>query len=79
MAQIPVMVSNLPEMREVVSSSQVGVVMEDWSREAFLNTLSKLVSMDRDYLKNQLTKTSQEFCWEEQEKVMLAAYQQYII
>ncbi len=25
-----------------------------------------------------LTQTSQEFCWEEQEKVMLAAYQQYL-
>ena len=78
MAQIPVMVSNLPEMREVVSSSQVGVVMEDVSRESFLNALSKLASMDRDHLKNQLSKTSQEFCWEEQEKVMLAAYQQYL-
>jgi glycosyltransferase involved in cell wall biosynthesis len=79
MAQIPVMVSNLPEMREVVSSRQVGVVMEDWSREGFLNALGKLESMNGECLTNHLSKTSREFCWEEQEKVMLAAYRQYIL
>jgi glycosyltransferase involved in cell wall biosynthesis len=78
MAQIPVIVSNLTEMREVVSSRQVGVVMDNWSREGFLNALGKLELMDGECLTNHLSKTSREFSWEEQEKVMLAAYRQYI-
>lgn len=78
MAQIPVVISNLPEMREVVSSRKIGVVMENWTQESFLDALNRLESMNQANLTNQLTKTSQEFCWEQQETVMLEAYQQYI-
>jgi glycosyltransferase involved in cell wall biosynthesis len=78
MARIPVIVSNLPEMREVVCSYQVGVVMEDWKSQSLLNALTQLESIDSVYLSSQLSKANQEFCWEQQEKAILEAYRRYL-
>ena len=56
MADLPVITSNLPEMRRVVEDYGVGVVSEDNSLTGLLDAIQKLVSSDRISLTQNISK-----------------------
>lgn len=74
MANLPVITSNLPEMRKVVENYGVGVVAEENSIDGFLCAINKLVAMNHDTLRENIAETHSVFSWESQEKTLLRAY-----
>ena len=73
MSGLPVVVSDLPEMKKVVESTKVGVVLKQYTSEALYELI-----MEYDF--NQInradikTATLQYYNWNSQEEIMLAEY-----
>ena len=75
MAALPVLTSDLVEMRRLVEEEGVGVVAEDNSVEGFRNAVRS--SLDQDYrsVYENVLRARRKYCWEEQEKVLLEVYE----
>jgi glycosyltransferase involved in cell wall biosynthesis len=78
MAGVPAICSHLPEMASLVQKYKIGILLEDTSPAAVMRAVLAVNSMDRNKLNIFLNNFNILFRWEEQEKVMLQAYQQYI-
>ncbi len=66
MAQVPVIVSNLPQMRKIVEEYKVGYVLQDWNVDSLVELLRKIKS-DKNQLMNlklNASKASQELNWD---------------
>lgn len=66
MAEVPVVVSNLPQMKKVVEDYKVGFVMMEWEVEALVELLGK-IKENKDQLrdmKRNASKASQKLNWE---------------
>jgi glycosyltransferase involved in cell wall biosynthesis len=74
MAGIPVLVSNLVEMREFVETEGVGVVADDNSVNGFLGAVGRLLERDDAGLRNRAREASRRYCWENQETVLRDVY-----
>jgi len=74
MAGIPVLVSNLYEMKNLVEQYQIGIVATSNSVKGFTKSIEE--SLNQDYLRivENVEKSRKLFCWEEQEKVLLDIY-----
>jgi hypothetical protein len=78
-AGVPVLVSNLPEMRHIVEHYQIGDISETHQRKE-LAELMKSALFDqakRLVWKQNLTKAAKELCWENEEKVLQVLYEAY--
>ena len=68
-AEIPVVVSNLPEMKKIVAQYSVGKILEERSSEKLA---SLLLSIDKPKYTNVLKKAKEELNWNmEKEKLIL--------
>ena len=74
MANIPVIVSNLPEMKRIIKEYQVGVVAKENSADGLKDAIKRALELDRDALKEQIERVKELYNWQEQEKVLLACY-----
>lgn len=74
MAGLPVIVSNMKEMREFVESHQMGSVVEEETVESLNKAIDKLLYMDLKVLKQNAKKAALENAWEHQEEKMQAVY-----
>lgn len=74
MADIPVIVSNLYEMRKLVEEQQVGVVLEENSPEGLKGAITKVLALDKSLLKENIKKMKKIYNWEEQEKSLIKVY-----
>ncbi len=74
MAGIPLIVSNLPEMKRVVEKYNIGVVAEENTQNGILKAVQKASQLDLNQMKDNLQKARQEFNWENQEKELLKIY-----
>jgi len=74
MADIGVIVSNLPEMKKVVKKSQVGVVAEENSINGLKQAIKKAIEMDKNSLRKNIKKAKKLYNWQNQEKVLLDVY-----
>jgi glycosyltransferase involved in cell wall biosynthesis len=75
-AGIPVLVSNLPEMKRVVEHYQVGMISETHQRKE-LAALFKIALFDeakRQYWIKNLPGAAAELCWENEEKTLQKIY-----
>jgi glycosyltransferase involved in cell wall biosynthesis len=70
MAGLPVLTSNLPEMRRLVESEGVGVVAECNSVTGFKRALIKCQAQNYFELQLQVFAARSKYCWELQEKVL---------
>jgi len=77
MAGLPVLTSNLREMKQLVETHNLGVVADDNTVEGFVNALSASLEMDYQQVRSNVEKVKKEFCWEEQEKVLLDVYKSF--
>tara|TARA_Y100000034_G_scaffold134927_1_gene204866 strand:+ start:34392 stop:35474 length:1083 start_codon:yes stop_codon:yes gene_type:complete len=71
-AEVPVLVSNLPEMKHIVETHKVGEVINSREPEALAEQMKKM--LHKDFSKN-LSKAKKEFIWEYQEQKLLAIFQ----
>jgi glycosyltransferase involved in cell wall biosynthesis len=79
-AGVPVLVSNLPEMRRIVEQYQIGAIAETHQRKE-LAEIFKSVLNDQERLtfwKQNLLLAAKELCWENEEKVLIEIYSRYI-
>ena len=65
-AEIPLVVSDLPEMKRVVLDHDLGLVFEERTPENLANTISSILQNGKDHWKNQLKRASEEFVWEQE-------------
>jgi len=74
MAEIPVIVSNLQEMREFVTKNSVGVVATQSGVFGLKIAIKKAINMDKIQLRKDILKTKKVYNWEEQERILLRVY-----
>jgi len=74
MAEIPVIVSNLPEMAKMVKENNIGYVAENDTLEALSKVINTINFKDINIFKANLKKIKSIYNWEEQEKNLLHVY-----
>lgn len=75
MAEVPVIVSNLPEMKKIVEDNSVGVVVKENTPNGLQEAIEKATELDKDELHINIQKIKKIYNWEEQEKVLLNVYE----
>jgi len=79
-AGVPVLVSNLPEMRRIVDHYQIGAIADTHQRKE-LAEIMKTALFDqnrRTIWKQNLVKAAKELCWENEEKILRQVYTQFL-
>jgi len=79
-ASVPVLVSNLPEMKRVVEHYQIGIIAETHQRRE-LAELMKVALFDlekRLVWKQNLMKAATELCWENEEEILRQIYMRFL-
>jgi glycosyltransferase involved in cell wall biosynthesis len=74
MAGVPVIVSNLPEMKSIIETYQVGVVTKENNSEELEKAIVLASSLDKNEIQNNLKKVKTIYNWEEQERVLIGVY-----
>jgi glycosyltransferase involved in cell wall biosynthesis len=74
MAEIPVIVSNLYEMRRLVEKNNIGAVAKENTPQGLKKAIEEAVNLDKEELKANIQKIKKIYNWEEQEKVLLKVY-----
>jgi glycosyltransferase involved in cell wall biosynthesis len=75
MAGLPVVVSNLKEIKQVVEDNGIGFVLNENTTGSFLAMLEKINKINLECFVDKLKSFSSKYNWEEQEKVMSKIYQ----
>ena len=76
MAEIPVIVSNLYEMKRLVSGNNIGVVALENTVKGLSDATKKALSLDKEELHKNILHVKKTYNWENQEKVLLKAYEE---
>ncbi|HHU46580.1 MAG TPA: glycosyltransferase family 4 protein [Bacteroidales bacterium] len=76
LAQLPVIISDLPEMRNIVETYEVGLILEEYSPVAIANAITKLIEDEELYLfyKNNTAKMTTLFNWEKESQLLRQLY-----
>ncbi len=74
MAGIPVLTSKLYEMERFVNAYHVGVVAKSNTVRGFCEAISCSLEQDYEAVVRNVVETRKQFCWEQQERVLLEAY-----
>jgi len=74
MAEIPVIVSNLYEMKRLVEMNELGTVAKENTPAGLKEAVEEAVKLNKDELKTNIQKLKTVYNWEEQEKVLLDVY-----
>ena len=74
MAGLPVLVSNLYEMKRLVEAHEVGIVAAENSVQSFKQAVEMSVNQNYGKTVENVIKASEFFCWEAQEKVLREVY-----
>jgi len=74
MAEVPVIVSNLPEMKKIVQEYGLGVVAMENGSTGLEKAIDAATNLNRTQLNVNIQKAKHIFNWEEQEKVFISIY-----
>lgn len=74
MAGLPVLASDLVELKRLVESEGVGVVANDSSVDGIRNAVVGSLNLDYAEVQKNVFKCRRKYCWEEQEKVLREVY-----
>lgn len=74
MAEIPVIVSNLYEMKRLVEDNNIGVVAQNNTPRGLKEAIEKASQLDKKELRINIKKLKEIYNWEEQEKILLDVY-----
>ncbi|NCU65123.1 glycosyltransferase family 4 protein [Acidovorax sp. 210-6] len=75
MGGLPVLVSNMKDMSELVSENQMGAVISDFSAAGINRAIDDFLKQDLTAMKTNAYRVACQHAWEVQEQKMLAAYQ----
>lgn len=75
-AEVPVLVSDLPEMARLVKKYQIGLIMNSHEPEAIAKKLTEALQNKklRDQWKKNLRKASSELTWDREEKILAEVF-----
>jgi len=76
MVEIPVIVSNLYEMKRLVEQNNIGVVAQENSPNGLKEAILKAVQMDKEELQQNIQEVKEVYNWEEQEKILINLYKE---
>ena len=74
MADIPVIASNLYEMKRLVKNNKIGIIAEENTVNGLQEAIVKATILDKEALRTNIQKIKKIYNWEEQEKVLLTLY-----
>ena len=78
MAGLPVIVSNMKEMRELVEKYDMGIVVTDYKIESMNNAIDKILQSDIKQMKQNARRCAEENSWEKQEVKMINEYKRVL-
>uniref|UniRef100_UPI00404871FF glycosyltransferase family 4 protein n=1 Tax=Algoriphagus sp. TaxID=1872435 RepID=UPI00404871FF len=73
---LPIICSNLPEMRKLVEEHSIGIVAKENSIEGFRKAIEEVDSSGLDFFKQNLPQASSIYSWANQEKRLINLYNQ---
>ena len=71
MAEVPVIVSNLPEMRKIVSDNNLGIVANSNSVAGLKKAIEEAMLLDKQVINRNLKNAKEIYSWERQEAVLI--------
>jgi len=74
MAELPIIVSNLPEMKKTVEEYNIGVFVKDNNKQDIRNALIEIKKLNKKDFSVNIKRAKEVFNWEVQEKVLLKIY-----
>jgi glycosyltransferase involved in cell wall biosynthesis len=74
MAGLPVIVSNLHEMRRLVKKHGIGSIANENTVEGFKVGIQNILCLDYEKLRQNVEMTNKLYCWEQQETVLKKVY-----
>lgn len=79
-AGIPVLVSNLPEMKKIVAEYGIGMIAETHQRKELAESMKTALfdQEKRSVWKQNLEVAAKELCWENEEEILRKVYSQFI-
>lgn len=78
MAGLPVIISNMKEMRETLERYDMGIVVKDESIDAINSAIDKILESDIEKMKKNARKCAEENSWEKQEIKMINEYKRVL-
>jgi glycosyltransferase involved in cell wall biosynthesis len=78
MAGLPILVTDLPEMKRLVDAYRCGVVMASDTTEGIFAAVEKIMAEDLSVYSANARKLAERYNWEEQEKVLLSVYREVL-
>lgn len=78
MTGLPVIISNMKEMRETLERYDMGIVVKDESIDAINSTIDKILESDIEKMKKNARKCAEENSWEKQEIKMINEYKRVL-
>ena len=78
MAEIPVIASNLYEMKKLVETHNIGIVAKENTPEGLREAIQKSLTLDRQELEVHIQKVKKIYNWEEQERVLCNLYRELL-
>ncbi len=76
MAGIPVLATNLEEMKYIVESEGIGVIAEQNTAEGIREAAKSLINLNLNLIKMNIMRVRKKFCWEEEEKILINLYKE---
>lgn len=70
-AEVPILVSDLPEMKKIIQDFEVGEVLEERTPKKLANQIKNLLNKD---FNQQLKRAKEVLVWEEQEQTLLSIF-----
>ena len=74
-AEIPVLVSDLPEMKNILSKYKVGEIVENRNPKILANQIKKILKKGKINYKNQLEKAAVELNWEKEKSKLINLFE----
>lgn len=74
MAGLPLIVSDLPEMKKVVENNDIGIVLKENTPSGLSKAIKKALKLNKAELQGNIEQVKKVYNWEEQEKVLLKLY-----
>ena len=74
MAEVPVIVSDLPEMKKLVQSYEIGYILKDGSVDEIVGVLNRFDKNQVSTFKRNLAEFNKIYNWESQEEILASIY-----
>lgn len=79
-ANVPIIASHLPEIERIIRQYDIGAFIDEHKPELIAEKIKEVIS-DKSLInkwKNNLKFAAEDLCWENEEKILLKIYEQYV-